>query len=409
MMHLFQGAGWILMLRMVLGGGRWGSPLSFAALHAFGLGFVSLAILSVLVHILPAACNIPLGEKLADRGPLAGAILGAILVVTGFGLSNFRYSLAGALFIFGAILFYSVKILLELVRGRKKRDEGSAFLGFMILGSTLFLLFGISTAIVMVHAFVFPPAPAYFPILPPVHAILMIGGWLSLMVTAVFSRTSGPLLGHSVSPGNMRVSWGIMALGLCIGVFGLLFRIRGLWIPGFGTAVFALLLYNGWLLVFIIKRHPFNPAPRRYLISSHFYSLLGGIMLIIFVFWPNVLSEMGIFLVLVLGWLGQFLLAHIYHLGPRLLSILRQGPGDLTPPFALLDKSRTRITFLLYQTGIGVSSCGIMFRGHLPEWIVITGPVAGLAAWISLSIEARKAFIKAGETSSRQRLITPAG
>ena len=79
-MHLFQGTAWILLILFALRKGAVGSPLFFAMIHAFGLGFLTLAALSVLVHVLPAAAGLRVGESLQDRGPIGGVLLGALFL-----------------------------------------------------------------------------------------------------------------------------------------------------------------------------------------------------------------------------------------------------------------------------------------------------------------------------------------
>ena len=406
-MHLFQGAGWILLLAMAAIGDSWGSGLSFAVIHAFGLGFLSLAVLSVLVHVLPAACHVSVGEKLSDRWQIGVVVIGASLVVSGFGLANFRLSLLGGLLIFISIFFYVLRVSYELFKRSKSWKMEPWLLGLMIWGSLLFFLFGISLGAFMLYHFLFPPLPLSFAFLPIVHATLMIGGWLSLIVTAVFSRTSGPTLGFTVPFRRACAAWGTMAMGILLGVIGLLAQSRFVWISAFGISILAFLLYNGSLIPFIFRSHSVNPVPRRYLISSVFYSVTGVSILALFVLLKLPFSKMGLLFIFLMGWLGQFLLAHLYHLGPRLLSLLRQGPGDLTPPLALLDMRCSLLTFFLYQAGIGLSTLTLLFQKSFSTETAIWGPIVGILAWTSLSLEIGSAWKKASGVSSSQLLVNP--
>ena len=406
-MHLFQGAGWILLLAMASNGDSWGSSLSFAVIHAFGLGFLSLAVLSVLVHVLPAACHVLVGEKLSDRWPIGVVIPGAALVVSGFGLTDFRISLLGGLLIFVPILFTVLRVSYELFKRSESWKMEPGLLGLMIWGALLFFLSGISLGIFMLYHFLIPPLPPSFSSLPIVHAILMIGGWLALIVTAVFSRTSGPTLGSTVPFRRVCVAWGLISVGILVGVIGLLAKSRFVWISAFGISIFAFILYYGSLIFFIFRSNPVNPVPRRYLISSVFYGMTGAGTLGLFLLLNLPFSNMGVLFIFLMGWLGQFLLAHLYHLGPRLLSILRQGPADFTPPIALLDMRRSLLTFFLYQAGIGLSALTLLFqKSFSTEW-AIWGPIVGVLAWASLSIEIRSAWKKASGVSTSQILFNP--
>ena len=406
-MHLFQGAGWVLLLAMVSSGDSWGSSLSFAVIHAFGLGFLSLAVLSVLVHVLPAACHVLVGERLSDRWPIGALIPGAALVVSGFGLTDFRISLLGGLFIFVPILFTVLRVSYELTKRSESWKTEPGLLGLMILGTLLFFLSGISLGIFMLYHILVPPLPPSFSSLPIVHATLMIGGWLALIVTAVFSRTSGPTLGSTVPFRRVGAAWGLISVGILVGVIGLLTESRFVWISAFGVSILAFLLYYGSLIFFLFRSHPVNPVPRRYLISSVFYGMTGGGILVFFLLLNSPFANMGVLFIFLMGWLGQFLLAHLYHLGPRLLSLLRQGPDDFTPPIALLDMRRSLLTFFLYQTGIGLSTLTLLFQKSFPAEWGIWGPIVGVLAWVSLSLEIRSAWKKASRVSSSQILLNP--
>ncbi|MHB1287120.1 MAG: hypothetical protein ACYCYP_11305 [Leptospirales bacterium] len=406
-MHLFQGVGWILLLAMASVGGTWGSAISFAVIHAFGLGFLSLAVLSVLVHVLPAACHIPVGGKLSDRWHIGVVIFGTALVVSGFGLENFRLSLAGALLIFVSILFTVLRVSYELLKGSESWKMEPWILGLMILGSLIFFLSGISLGTFMLYHFLFPPLPPSFEFLPIVHATLMVAGWLALIVTTVFSRTSGPLLGFTVPFRRACAAWGAMAMGILLVGIGLLAHDRSVWISAFSVSIIVFLLYNGSLIPFIFRSHPVNPVPRRYLISSVFYSMTGASILVLFVLLKLPVATMGVLFIFLMGWLGQFLIAHLYHLGPRLLSLLQQGTNDLTPPIALLEMRRSLLTFFLYQAGIGLSTLTLLFQRSFSTEAAIWGPIFGILAWTSLSFEIGSAWKKARRTSAGQHLFTP--
>jgi len=393
-MHLFQGTGWILLTLVAARGEVMGSPLSFATIHAFGLGFMSLAALSVLVHVLPAAARIPVGERIGDRWPVAGVIIGTVFFVGGWILANLSISLIGGSIIFLSVLYFLSRVVKEMIQARERKDLQTKALGIMVGGALVFFLFGISLGTYMLYSFVHPVQSRNYSTVPVVHAVSMIGGWLSLLVMAVFLRTSGPLLGRSILFPRGMISWALISCGILSGLTGLLLHLPISIDIGFIVGISGILLYVLSIMKILLRSHPVNPVPRWFLFSSCVSLLLGTGLLLSFERYRQV-SLLSLLLIFLLGWLGQFLLAHLYHLGPRLLLILKNGPGDLTPPIALLDPKRSRTTFMLYQVGIGSSCISFWFQDNVPNEVRVGSAVIGFLAWLSLSREIQVVWKKA--------------
>ena len=155
---------------------------------------------------------------------------------------------------------------------------------------------------------------------------------------------------------------------------------------------------------------PVNRIPLWFLRSSVTWLLTGGLLLF-FSMGSRRPPLAVILLIFLVGGVGQFFLAHFYHLGPRLLSILRNGPGDLTPPVALLNRKRSFSTFLLYQAGIALSVLSFFFREEdLSSRMRLAGATIGFLAWVFLSLEIRLAWKTAGRfPETQERILFPIG
>ncbi len=406
-MHLFQGAGWILFFRIFEQREPFGTPVFFAMLHAFGLGFLTLAAFSVLVHVLPAAAGLPVGKSVGDRVPVWGIGFGAILFVTGWLVPDLRLSLVGGAVILLSAGYFFGRVLKEIAfpKGRPPRKDGG--LGILITVALSFLVTGIILGLWMLSALLYPSNGFVLARIPVVHALSMIGGWLTLLVMAVFLRTSGPLLGHPVATPRSVFAWSLAGTGVLLGITGLLFDTR--FLTGFGllAGISGLVLYGRPVITAFRNARPMNPLPLWFLGSAVSWLLL-GMALLFRSFLTRSPNLPGLLMVFLIGWLGQFFLAHLYHLGPRLIGILRNGPQDMTPPFALLARTRSRTTFSLYQAGIALGMVPFFFPETLPGEFRSIGPALGFLAWISLSLEIRSAWKKAGKIPrSEERIFLP--
>lgn len=395
-MHLFQGAGWLLLAWITNRREPFGTPLFFAMLHAFGLGFLTLAAFSVLVHVLPAAAGLSVGKTFRDRIPVWGLGLGAIFFVTGWLLPDLRLSFVGGAGILLSTGYFLGRVLKELIIPKNRPFRKNGGLGGMIAIALSFLVIGVVLGLWMLHALLYPSNGFVLVRLPLVHALSMIGGWLTLLVMAVFLRTSGPLLGHPVATIRSSLAWGLVATGLLLGFTGFLSSLRFLTVIGLATGILGLVLYGRPVIIALQKSRPMNPVPRWFLLSAVSWLLLGlAILFLSFIDHASFLP--GLLMIFLVGWLGQFFLAHLYHLGPRLIGILRNGPQDMTPPVALLERTRSGATFSLYQAGIALGIFPFFFPGTLPGELRDLGPALGFLAWISLSLEIRSAWKKAGK------------
>ena len=406
-MHLFQGAAWILLALLALKKGAAGSPLFFAVIHAFGLGFLSMAAMSVLVHVLPAAAGLPVGQSLRDRGAIGGVILGAILFVGGWIVPDLKLSLAGGGVVFISGGFFLGRVIREIAARREPGRSPGIGLGLMIGLALTFFLAGSLLGLLMLLTLLYPVFTLSLVKAPPAHALMMIGGWLTLLVMAIFLRTSGPLLGRPLR-GDLPVrGWLLAGSGIILALPGLLIPLPVLLPPGFALGAAGVILYGIPLKAALGMARPVNRIPLWFLRSSVAW-LLTGALLLFFSMGSRRPPLAGIFLIFLVGGVGQFFLAHLYHLGPRLLAILRNGPGDLTPPVALLNRKRSVATFLLYQAGIALSVLSFFREGDLPSGMRFAGATLGFVAWILLSLEIRAGWKTAGLLpGTQERILFP--
>ncbi|MCL5284669.1 MAG: hypothetical protein M1313_02760 [Nitrospirae bacterium] len=406
-MHLFQGTAWILLILFALRKGAVGSPLFFAMVHAFGLGFLTLAALSVLVHVLPAAAGLPVGKSLRDRGPIGGAILGALLFVGGWIIPDLRVALAGGVVVLLSGGYFLARVLREIAAGGGRTRPRGLGLDLMTAMALAFFVAGTLLGILMLATLLHPAFGLSLTLAPPAHALMMIGGWLALLVMSVFLRTSGPLLGRSVMSEHSVKGWILVLCGILLALPGMLMPLPLLIPPAYALGVAGLFLYGSPAGTAILKSHPINPYPLWFLRSSLAWLIAGGFLLFAFL-GPLPLPLAGILMIFLVGGVGQFFLAHLYHLGPRLLSILRNGAGDLTPPAALLDKRRSVSTYLLYQAGIALVILSFLLGGRFFEGLRLAGAFLGFLAWVSLSMEIRSAWIKTGHLpKTENRILFP--
>ncbi len=85
--------------------------------------------------------------------------------------------------------------------------------------------------------------------------------------------------------------------------------------------------------------------------------------------------------VLLMGWVGQFVNAHLYHIGVRLLATIYRGEDDETPPQALLEPRLSWFTLYAFQVAVGAITYALMFGNAS---LVARAAVFGITGWIAM-------------------------
>jgi hypothetical protein len=375
--HLAHGFSWVLLLWAAWSQSVHGYT-GFAWIHAVALGWITMAALAILMHALPNFIDVEWRGETIARWSLVAYGVGVALLLYGF-LGNDR-----ALGPAGDLLLASIAVYLgtafwtvaRAFKGeRVQRAVARAFGGtFLFLLATAIIGYGLA-------GMLGGRGMLWAASLPSAHAALGALGWLSLLVFGVSMRTLRPITGQATRFRWMHIVVGTFALfGVPLLAAGLASqRMTLAWIGG---ALFVIAATGYAFDVFDILRRASNPhrPPQVFVAFSIAWFLtalvLGGGAL------AGRDWQAAYIFVLLMGWIGQMVLAHFHHIGVRLIATIYRGEEDETRPQALLEPRLSWFSLGAFQIGVALVLIGLL-NDHLG--LIARGGVFGIAAWIGMT------------------------
>src|SRR5579875_3573410 len=217
--------------------------------------------------------------------------------------------------------------------------------------------------------------------LAPVHADLALIGWLSLLVVGVSSRTLRPITGNPARQPALHIAVGTAGvLGVVVSSLGLLWNAVALIWGGAAILAVALLLYVAQVIrIFSGLQNPHRP-PQAFALASVGWLIVGGYLGMSAAF-GRPAGTAFIFVALV-GWIGQMVVAHIHHIGIRLIATIVRGDEDETRPIELLDGRLSWPCFVLFQSAVAAGTVGLL--GASARAIEVAG-LCGIVGWTLMS------------------------
>jgi hypothetical protein len=387
--QLAHGCSWAIVLWAAWTGEFGNALYGFAWIHTVALAWITMAALAVLVHALPNFIDAEWPGETAARYALVGYGAGVALLIYGFlGHSNVL-PIAGSL-ILASLLVYLATAFGTIARAMKgERVQRAVARAFSIT-----FVFLIATAIIgfaLAWMAGGRDVPAFVATLPAAHANLGILGWLTLLVFGVSMRTLRPITGGATRMRWMHIVTGsFMVVGVPLIAAGVASSVSVLaWIGGALVAIAALGYASDVFDILIRARNPHRP-PQAFAAVGVLWLLaslaIGGGVLA-----GKAWQEAYIFMLL-MGWIGQFVNAHLHHIGIRLLSTIFRGEDDETRPQELLETRLSWFTFFAFQAAIALVVASLMY--HSPG-LAARGAVFGLIGWIAMLFNILAAALRA--------------
>jgi hypothetical protein len=357
-----------------------------------------MSALAVLVHALPNFIDVEWRGETVARWSLLGFAIGTALLLWGF-LGNVRILgpagdlLLASIVVYSAMAFWTMA---QALRGeRVQRAVARAFGGtFLFLLATAVIGYGLASMLAGRNVM-------WAASLPAAHATLGTLGWLSLLIFGVSMRTLRPITGQATRMRWMHIVVGSLALaGVPLLAAGLASRHTALaWIGG---ALFALAALGYSFDVFDILRRAVNPhrPPQVFVACSVLWFLtalaIGGAAL------AGKPWEPAYIVALLLGWIGQMVVAHFHHIGVRLIATVYRGEDDETRPQELLEPRLSWFTLAAFQIAIALTIVGLM-QDHLG--LIARGGIFGISGWIAMSANILAARSRAKVLPKTIRLV----
>jgi hypothetical protein len=269
---------------------------------------------------------------------------------------------------------------LVTVAGVVKRRTTEAAIARAFVVVLMFLAAAAGLGLLSARSFAYGGSALIAPA-PPAHASLAAIGWLTLLIMGVSARTMGPITGHR-SP--RRWAHILSSALVSVGALALAFS---QWMISAATALSASLCVAGLgiyaldvLGLVLTSTVPHRP-PQAFVGAAIVWLLLACFLGLGLVAGRTGFAPAYVFVGLI-GWIGQMIIAHMHHIGVRLIATIARGDNDETPPQELLHRGLSWSAFVLFQVAIGVACLALVWSRA--DWLAAAA-IVGFAGWIAMS------------------------
>jgi hypothetical protein len=387
------GLSWIVLFAIARSGALGPSPLVLGWIHLVALGWISTVALAVLLHAVPGFLDVEwdgAGPAIARACTPVFAIA-SLALAAGFICGTVWLLEAAGTVLFASVLVYIAAIarpLISAMRGeRVARAVARAFAGtfvLLILTATLGVAFAFALG---------GRLPAgLLAGTPGAHALLGIGGWLTLLVTGVSARTMGPIAGTRSRFPLLHIGCSCaLLIGTLAAALGAALRHPAIEFAGAGLLVLGAVLYAADIFDVLARATVPHRPPQTLMGCAAVWSVVAAALLLASSVGAP-LAAAAVYVAL-MGWIGSAVLAHIHHIGVRVLITTARGEEDETRPGSVLDGRLTWTATGLFQLavlagGIAVAwgSAGVLELAALAGFVAFAVLVANLRhAWTIVS------------------------
>ncbi len=389
--QLAHGASWILLAAVAFQSTvSVASGAGLAWVHTVALGWLTMAALGILIHVVPGFTGVRWRGERAARLTLVAFGVGVVWVGAGWFLQprgGWDGRVAEAIpvcayFVLGA----------STLRQAAAVGKTEAAIGRALMVNLSFLVAVALIGAFMAGTLVFGWYPTLFARLPAIHAEAALYGWLTMLVYGVSARTMRPICGaqsrirrlHVVAASSVLFGPIFLAVGLGTGVEPV--EWIGALILGFGAIGYSLDVLD------IVRRAtiPHRP-PQAFIVASVVWLIVAtllGFGLLLGKPWGS-----AYVFVMLVGWIGQMANAHFLHIGVRLIATVIRGDDDETRPAALLDPTLSWFAFAVLQAAVALGCYGLL-SGDANA--IATSAAFGFVAWLAsianAVVAARRAY-----------------
>lgn len=404
--QLAHGLSWLLLLSGAWRGGSLVAPHPFmpalAWVHLVGLGWITLTALSVLVHVVPAFFDVKWRAEAFARWSLLPFALGTGWLVLGFlGAQVTWLPWAGSLIFLGLVGFMGPATVTIL--SYRPPAGSTAPLRTGVLGVLWTAVLALSLGWLLALALGGGPSVqswsggALLQLLalpvPSLHALLAIGGWITLLIFGVSRNTIRPLVRirglqlryHGAASAALAAGVLALSVGLFVPAQPLVLGLAWLAVAA-GVGLYAFEIGS------LVRRSTSDHRPPLAFVAATLVYLCGATLLGAGVLLGQTAWQAPMIFLALAGWAGQSINGYALHVGVRLLATMARGDQDETRPVALLSASWSWTAFAALQLAIVLGALGL---GLGTDLLVQLAGGLGLGGWVIYLANVRRAWQRA--------------
>ncbi|MDQ2993110.1 MAG: hypothetical protein M3R30_09875 [Candidatus Eremiobacteraeota bacterium] len=379
------GLSWIVLFAIARAGLPDASLLPLAWVHLVALGWIGTIALAVIFFALPTFLDVEWEGPWQATARTCTLVFGiaALALSLGFWLGSIPLLQIAGTAILATLLVYTLAMAQPLaiaMRGERARRAIARAFAITFCALLLTAILGVSFA----YALGGRLAPAFLVGTPQAHALLGIGGWLTLLVFGVSGRTLGPIAGaRSRSLALHIASSSLVLAGTAIAATGAATRLPIVLTIGSALILAGTIAYAADILDVLGRATVPHRPPQAWMGAAAIWAIVAATLLLLSAFGATFASA-GIFVALI-GWIGSAILAHIHHIGVRVLLTTLRGEDDETRPGDVLCAPVSWATLGLYQFATLVGAYALCANAPL---VLEAAAVAGFLAFLTTAINA---------------------
>lgn len=384
------GLSWVALFALAHAGTLGASSLAFGWIHLVVLGWITLTALSILLHVIPAFLDVTWRGQRMARGCTLLFAVGVAVLLAGFFGSGTTPIVVGASLVVIALLTYLATLVAPLrdaLRGERTERAVARAFAFTFAMLTLTALLGVAFAYALGGML---PATTLLG-MPAAHALLGIGGWLSLLIFGVSARTMGPIAGAKSRVLALHIlAGGAVGLGVVLAAVGAGALVQALSIVGSALILVGILAYALDIALVLRVASVVHRPPQVLMGAAALWAVVAAAMLLCTALGRD-WATAAIYLALI-GWIGSAVLAHLHHIGVRVVLTTLRGEDDETRPNAVLATPLTWATVGLYHFAVVLGAAGLLLDA--PRAVELAA-ICGFAAFVTILINLRGAIGRA--------------
>ncbi len=354
------------------------SPVRLVWIHAAALGWITTTALAFMTHVVPAVTDVTWRFPRLARRSILVHMAGVVVLLLGFSFWQPAVIAAGGAVVTIGIAAYAVAFFATVATALRDGDAAARAIARAFCLVVSALLAAVVLGFIMAAALT-GGRPALLQ-LAPIHGALGVVGWIALLVAGVSARTFNRLIGRSDRRrAHVTISSTAFA-GLIVWIAGSATHVRAVAVCGGVLLAVSALLYAVTTLRALRSPSARPRLPREFIFASMVWLIVASLLGVTTIAGYDLSSAM-LFLLLV-GWVGQTLNAHLMHTGIRLLATIAIGDEDETEPIELLDRRWGLASLAINQIAVLCGALGLSI-GSAP--LLRIAAVAGIGAMLAMA------------------------